>query len=321
MSEGRSSASGERTGSGRAHAKSILLGEHSVVYGTPAIAVPLHALDLTVHARERADEKIILRSELYTGTAEDAPQRLHPLVTAVHAALAMTSTAPRGLEVSVESDIPYERGLGSSAAVAAGIARAIGDLTSTPLGDEAVHDVVMAAETIAHGRSSGLDGRTVASEVPIRFHAGAITPVPVGAPAVLVLADSGHAGSTAESVGAVRDLRATFPSRVDGLIARLGEIVDESLGHFASGDLGALGALMDEAHALLVELEVSDASLDRLVDAARSAGALGAKVTGGGRGGCVLALAPDAARAGDLETTLRAAGATRTWQTTVERTA
>lgn len=318
MNPARTSVHGARTGIGRAHAKSILLGEHAVVYGTPAIAVPLHALDLTVRVTERADEQLHLRSALFTGSAADAPERLHPLVTAIHAALALTTSAPIGLDVEIDSAIPFERGLGSSAAVAAGIARAIGDLTGTPLDPEAVHDVVMAAETIAHGRSSGLDGRAVASDVPIRFHGGEVTPVPVGAPLTFVLADSGHEGSTAEAVGAVRELREAFPSRVDGIIGRLGGIVEESREHFAHGDVAALGALMDEAHALLTELEVSDATLDRLVGAAREAGAAGAKLTGGGRGGCVLALAPDAARAADLETMLRDAGATRTWQTTVE---
>lgn len=318
MTSARTSVHGARTGIGRAHAKSILLGEHAVVYGTPAIAVPLHALDLTVRAAERADDRLQLRSTLFTGDAADAPQRLHPLVTAIHAALALTTSAPIGLDVEIDSAIPVERGLGSSAAVAAGIARAIGDLTGTPLDPEAVHDVVMAAETIAHGRSSGLDGRAVASDLPIRFHGGEVTPVPVGAPLTFVLADSGHEGSTAEAVGSVRELREAFPSRVDGIIGRLGRIVEDSLAGFEAGDVPGLGALMDEAHALLTELEVSDQALDRLVGAAREGGAAGAKLTGGGRGGCVLALAPDAARAADLETMLRDAGATRTWQTTVE---
>ncbi|PWH05280.1 mevalonate kinase [Brachybacterium endophyticum] len=318
MQQVRSTAPGDRTGHGHAHAKSILLGEHAVVYGTPAIAVPLHALDLTVTVHSRADEQIRIRSELYDGSAEEAPQRLHPLVTAVHTALALTSGSPMGLDLEVVSRIPYERGLGSSAAVAAAIARAIADLTGTDLDGEAVHDVVMAAETIAHGRSSGLDGRAVASDAPILFQGGVTTAVPVGGRFVFVLADSGHAGSTAEAVGAVRELRATFPTRVDGLIGRLGAIVEESRSLFASGDRVALGALMDEAQALLVELEVSDATLDRLVEAARAAGALGAKLTGGGRGGCILALAPDVESAADLQHSLRAAGATRTWQTTVE---
>lgn len=307
-------------GRGRSHAKAILLGEHAVVYGAPALAIPLHSLSITAQVRPLGEHSIVLDSELYAGDALDAPARVEPIVTALRSALALAGRPGQGIHLRVESSIPYERGLGSSAAVGVAVARAVGDLTDVALGPDAVHDVVMAAERVAHGRSSGLDGRAVASDRPIRFQDGTAAVVPVGASCVFVVADSGHPGSTAEAVGAVRDLRSAQPERVEGLLRGLAEISEDAVGDLASGTLGDLGAQMTRAHRLLAELGVSDPVLQHLVSGALQAGALGAKLTGGGRGGCVIALARSADQAADLEESLQAAGAVRTWQTTVEAT-
>ncbi|MCI1749228.1 MAG: hypothetical protein LKI24_14915 [Acidipropionibacterium sp.] len=157
----------------------------------------------------------------------------------------------------------------------------------------------------------------VISEVPIRFHGGRVAPISVGAPLVFVLADSGHAGSTATAVGAVKASLEADPARITGIIDRLGEIAEASLEQLSAGDGETLGCQMSEAHGHLAELGVSDVALERLIDAASAAGALGAKLTGGGRGGCVIALARDDEHGAHLEHALRSAGAARTWRTTV----
>ncbi|WP_029088583.1 mevalonate kinase [Brevibacterium album] len=308
---------GAPAATGTAHAKAILFGEHSVVYGSPAVAIPLTALNASAHLSAGADG-LRIDCDLYSGDAADAPARLLPLVAAVSSACARTGIDPQRIALQLTSSIPYERGLGSSAAVAVAVARGIAALTGTVLDADAVHAVAMDAERIAHGRSSGLDGRTVASEAPIRFQNGVVTPVEVSGSFEFVLADSGHAGSTAEAVGSVRAGMEESPSRVGGLLESLGLLAEASLARLAAGDVAGLGAQMSEAHTCLAELGVSDDSLERLVSAATAGGAAGAKLTGGGRGGCVLALARSAAHAADLAETLRAAGAARTWQTTVE---
>lgn len=310
---------------GTAHAKAILFGEHSVVYGSPAVAIPLTSLNATARITAGTGG-LRIDSDLYSGAAADAPPRLQPLIAAVQSACARTGQSacartgadPDLLALELTSSIPYERGLGSSAAVAVAVARAVAALTATRLDEDEVHEVVMAAERIAHGRSSGLDGRTVASSSPIRFQNGVVTPVEVGGTFEFVLADSGHAGSTSEAVGSVRARMEDSPSEVGAVLNRLGALAEGSLSRLAAGDVAGLGEQMDDAHALLAELGVSDASLETLVAAARGAGAAGAKLTGGGRGGCVLTLAHDGAHAAQIAETLRAAGAARTWQTKVE---
>jgi mevalonate kinase len=301
---------------GTAHAKAILFGEHAVVYGSPAVAVPLHALTARAEVTPRLGGTHI-DSELFVGEADEAPARIQPLLAALHSAQARTAQARRTLDLRLTSSIPYERGLGSSAAVAVAVARAVADLAGVPLTADEVFSVSMDAERIAHGSSSGLDGRTVCSPTPIRFHAGRVDPVAVSAPFTLVLADTGRAGSTSRSVGAVRSELSSDPSRFTPMIDRLGELAESSLTPLATGDRRALGAQMSEAHRTLAALGVSDPGLDRLVAAADAAGALGAKLTGGGRGGCILALANDEDHARLLENDLRHAGAVRTWCTSV----
>src|SRR5699024_10664346 len=147
---------GTGTGAGTAHAKAILLGEQAAVYGAPALAIPVHGLG--VHADVAPGDAILLGSELFTGTAAEAPARLWPVLTAVRAALDHQPSLS-GARVQIRSSVPYERGLGSSAAVAAVVARAVADLGGAELSADALYGIVQEAERVAHGHPSGLDAR------------------------------------------------------------------------------------------------------------------------------------------------------------------
>ncbi|MDF2554874.1 MAG: hypothetical protein K0R60_769 [Microbacterium sp.] len=306
-------------GTGSASAKVILFGEHAVVYGEPAIALPVAAL--TVRARVEPSRTVsTLDSSLYSGPLDGAPVRLGPTATAVRAALTALGAADERIALRIESDIPAERGVGSSAAVAAAVIGAVADSRGVTLDAQAHHELVQIAERAAHGTPSGLDSRAVRASGPIWFQAGEATPLPVAAPLTFVIADTGVRGRTGEAVAAVRAFRESAPERVDGLIAALGGLTVEARDDLAAGDAVALGQRMTRAHLLLDELGAGDPALDRLAEAAHRAGALGAKLTGGGRGGCLLALAQDPAHAVVLEAALRDAGATDVWTTTVEKT-
>lgn len=306
-----------RRGTGLAHAKAILFGEHAVVYGAPAIAVPLHGLEVQVEMRPTPGSETRIESELFAGSAAAAPALMGPVIAATRAALEITGDAEEHVQLRIRSAIPHGRGLGSSAAVAAAVARAAADMRGVSLSTEALHQIVQRAESVAHGNPSGIDARAVAATGPIRFQDGAVSEVGVGSPLTFVIADSGAPGSTAEAVAGVRELRSSDPLVVDCIIGRLAEIADDALVDLGAGAEVDLGARMLEAHGLLGRLGVGTPALDALVDAATAAGAHGAKLTGGGLGGCVLALAPSEEDAERISLALRDAGAARSWTTAV----
>lgn len=306
-----------RIGTGTANGKAILLGEHAVVYGAPAIAMPLLDLEVEADLRPVAGGGLRLESDLFAGTSESAPEHMRPVTTAVRSALTALDIDDHRVQVRIRSGIPHGLGLGSSAAVATAVARAAADYAGIILEADQLHAIVQQAERVAHGNPSGIDARTVASDGPIRFQDGIVTPVHVGAPLAFVLADSGTPGSTAEAVGGVRERLAADPEGIGEHLDRLAQLADGASLDLRIGDREALGARMTEAHSRLGRIGVSSPALDGLVDAAIAAGAFGAKLTGGGLGGCVLALASCDSTAEHISLALRAAGAKRTWTTTV----
>ncbi|MGW9020286.1 mevalonate kinase [Leucobacter chromiiresistens] len=340
---------GGRRGAGAAHAKAILFGEHAVVYGAPAIAIPVDSLTAEATIERGGPAGLRIASSLYTGPVDGAPARLTPVVTAIRASLERAGLAElarseagasaadagagasaadagavadgaadapavaHGALVTIASSIPHERGLGSSAAVAAAIARAAFDLAGAELDGETLFDLIQTAERVAHGKPSGIDARTVAATGAIRFTRGAVAPIRIGAPLILAFADTGHPGSTAQAVGSVQALREREPASTDALLSRLAEIAEHSIEDLAAGDRAAVGAAMSEAHAILHRVGVSSDHLDAIVAAACAAGASGAKLTGGGLGGCVIAVASSSAHAEQIGAAMRDAGAERTW--------
>ncbi|NQW91946.1 mevalonate kinase [Curtobacterium sp. VKM Ac-2861] len=314
------------SGTASSHGKTILIGEHAVVYGAPALVLPV--LDARVVATvspvtagvDEATGTVVghtLESTVHTGPLDLAPAAVMPTVTAVTATLRHFGVTDRHFHVRVESEVPTARGMGSSAAVAAAVTAAVADALGESLDAETHHDLIQECERVAHGRPSGLDARGVVAAVPVWFEGGRIEPVALGARFTFVVADTGVPGHTRQAVAAVRERHDQDPVAVDAVIDRIGALARRARGTLEAGDAQGLGATMDAAHDLLSALDVSSADLDRLVDAARAADALGAKLTGGGRGGCVLALAADDDHADRIAAALRGAGAAATWTTTI----
>ncbi len=309
----------ETGGTGHATAKAILLGEHAVVYGQPAIAVPVRAL--AAHARVMPGTTAgRMLSTAYTGLISRAPERVVPTVIALHAALTKLGVATDTVSVEIQSAIPSERGLGSSAAVAAAVVDAVADAYDAAWSDDERYELVQTAERAAHGSPSGLDARAVRASGPVWFRAGVAEPLDVGTRAHLVIADTGVRGRTRQAVAGVAQLRSREPARVDQAIAELGALTTAGRGYLSRGESEALGAAMNRAQELLEDLGVSHPALHHLAVAAQRHGALGAKLTGGGQGGCLVALARDAEQARQVCEGLLAAGAAAAWQSTVEAT-
>ncbi len=303
--------------------KIILLGEHAVVYGQPALAVPVKQVQAraTVAAAPQLDpgEILLLAPEVHLQAPWSQLPSQHPLVVAIRLTLeALGLSRPPALRIRITSTIPVAAGLGSGAAVTVALVRALSRFLGRPLPDEQVNAIAYEVEKIHHGTPSGIDNTVVTYALPVYFVRGQpVETFRVGRPFTLIIGDTGLPSPTAETVAAVRRAWQAEPQRYEALFAAVGDLVRRARQAIEAGRPTALGPLMDENHALLQQMGVSSPELDALVAAARQAGALGAKLSGGGRGGNMIALAPDPTVAQAIAQALRAAGAARTWVTTV----
>mgnify|MGYP006284475815 CR=1 FL=1 len=304
---------------GSAPGKVIVCGEHSVVYGRPAIAVPVSDLraQAVIAGAPPGRGFRIVAVDLDEALALDAAPTAHPLASIVRLTLAHLHVEAPDATLTVRSDLPIGAGLGSGAAVSVAVVRALAACVGREITVDAISALTYEVEKIHHGTPSGIDNTVVAWERPVYFVKGTAPEVfTIGAPLHLLIADSGIGGSTRDAVSGVRRrwerTRPAYEARFD----RMGVIAEAARRAIARGDRSRLGALLDENHALLQEIGVSIPALDRLVAAAREAGALGAKLTGAGRGGNVIAVAPKEGSV-SIAQALKQAGAVRVWQTTV----
>jgi len=284
-----------------APAKVILLGEHFVVYGEPAIVLAIDKR-AKVTAEPRTDRKIWIRSKTMKASgyflnsqfyAEDetAKERLEPVYAAVRSLLNL-SKKDLGVNIEIDSSIPVAAGLGSSAAVAVASAAALNHLLDAELTKDEIFQVAFDAEKIVHGNPSGVDPAISTYGGVLLYRKGEkIEKLDTEADLPLVIGDTGKKRSTGKMVAHVNYLKSHYPSIVEKIIKTGGEIVTRSIEALESGDLETLGEMMNMDHALLYALGVSDETLEKLVYAARKAGALGAKLTGAGGGGCIVSLA------------------------------
>ncbi len=309
--------------------KIILFGEHAVVYGRPALAVPVTQVQAKVTAEKTgqdagknwADAVLVqaadigLSSPLSRLLADSSP---HPLATVIEKTLQRLGiNRPAAFRVTIRSSIPVASGLGSGAAVSVAIIRALTELFERPLPAEQVNQLAYEIEKLHHGTPSGIDNTVITYAKPVYFVRGQpIETFSVAQPFSLVIADTGIAAPTRESVGDLRKLWQADPSRWEAVFERVGEIVRQARQAIESGETVRLGPLMDANQALLQEMTVSSPELDHLVLAAKTAGAEGAKLSGGGRGGNMIALAqPQSAES--VASALKAAGAKQTILTTI----
>lgn len=312
--------------SAAAPGKIILLGEHAVVYGRPAIAIPAHQAQARVTAsadiRAPRGRITIVSPEIHLNAQRAQLPKDHPLGLAVDGTLAALglTTAP-ALTLTIRSTIPVASGMGSGAAVSVALIRALSAFLGQTLPDEQVNALAYRVEQRLHGTPSGIDNTVVTYARPIYFQReSGFERLTVGAELHFIIADTGSPSSTREAVAGVRkDWQADQP-RSEGLFDEIGAIVLQARAAIEQGDTPTLGRLMNADHHCLQALRVSSPALDRLANAARAAGALGAKLSGGGRGGILVALTTPE-RAVAVAEALTAAGARQVFSTQLERTA
>jgi len=287
-----------------APAKIILFGEHFVVYGEPAVVT---AIDKRAHvsAELRKDRRIYIKS-VDLGVSgffvdegfkaerggPDARTKLEPTRIAVQKVLDISKKRV-GINVEVHSSIPVASGLGSSAAVAAATAFAVSHVLGAKISREEIFHIAYEAERFVHGTPSGIDPTvsTYGGVILFRKDKG-FSPIKVEGDIPLVVGDTGIERSTGEMVAGVRERKEHYASIINPLIKTGGKIALSAAEALEKGDLNTLGELMDINHSLLSAVGVSNEALERLVYVARKAGALGAKLTGAGGGGCMVALSP-----------------------------
>ena len=314
-----------------ASGKIILFGEHAVVYQRPAIAVPVSQVQARVTIKKSKQPLTIQTSEVlptplrYGALRENSEVLISyadlrdddPLKAIIQLTLRSFKVTPPHATLTIHSTIPIASGLGSGAAVSTAIVRALAQYFKRDLDSAAISSLVYEVEKIHHGTPSGIDNTVIAYGKPVYFVRGQpIETFNVARPFRLAIADTGIQSPTKIAVGDVRAAWEADKDRHEKIFDGCGAITQQARKLIEDGQPDQLGSLMNENHKLLREMGVSCRELDDLVDAATRAGASGAKLSGGGRGGNMIALVNEA-NEGEVREALMGAGAKQVIITTV----
>ncbi len=267
--------------------KLILFGEHIVVYGEPAIAT---AIDKRAYATatELEERKIVVISNGETTEADITQKTESPVVRAVQVALQKTNSQ-KGVQIEINSEIPVAAGLGSSASVSVATAAAVLKLFSeTESSKIEIFEVAHEAEKVAHGNPSGVDTATAVFGGTIFFRKGKAEGIE--APEMqIIVGNTGIPRNTKTQVENVKS-RVEDP-RVSYNLFAISSIVKKARETILKGSINEIGFLMDKNQEYLRALGVSSVEIENLIKIAKDKGAAGAKLTGAGGGGCIIALA------------------------------
>lgn len=274
-----------KRGIGKSHSKIILIGEHSVVYGYPAIAIPLKKIEIECTIEEA-------KSNFFYDETDT-------LSVAIFTALKYLKKENVKIKYKITSQIPQKRGMGSSAAVSIAAIRAIFNYFRENLEDELLEKLVNTAEIVAHKTPSGLDAKTCLSDKAIRFVKNkGFSYIDLNLDAYLVIADTGIYGNTGEAIQNVKNLG----DKAELSLKKLGRLTDE-MTRILTGNIenkeekirrekiSKIGEIMTAANTELGKLNITIEKTELFVKTAIENGAAGAKISGGGLGGCVIALA------------------------------
>lgn len=276
--------------------KIILFGEHAVVYARPAIAIPVHQVrakaTISATPTSQSGEVRIIAPDIQLDARLDDLPADQPLVLAVRGVVAhLGITRLPALTLRVSSSIPIAAGLGSGAAVSIAVIRALAAFLGHTLSNEQVSSLAFTVEQRLHGIPSGIDNTVITYAQPIYFQRGQpFQTLQASTPLTFIIADTGIHSPTAQTVMDVRTAWAAQPEVYEKLFDAVGQIARQARFALENGAPEELGNLMKENHALLQQIGVSCPELDHLVRTAHAAGAYGAKLSGGGRGGNMIAL-------------------------------
>ncbi len=276
--------------------KAILLGEHAVVHSQPAIAIPLSSKRVKVSiepqilapmGKIRVKSSVLdLDQDIFT-----LPEN-HPVFQSVRLTLAeLNISQTPSCTLHINATLPISSGLGSSAALAVAVTRALSEFLGHPFDPETVNKIAFDCETYVHGSPSGIDNTVVTYEKPILFQKEInIEIIEPGRTFIFVLADSGVRKSTWKTVGRLSQELEDDPARIQPKLEEIGHLTIQGKQALLDGDLENLATAINRNHEILKTLDLSCPELDILIEKAMNAGSLAAKLTGGGKGGHMLAL-------------------------------
>ena len=281
---------------GIGHGKIKLLGEHSVVYGRHAVAVPA-PVNIRTKVQDTEDEILLMIPSWGVEYRLDKnPEKRQSFEKPAGLILDQMGLSKQGMKIEVFSDIPKGMGLGGSAAIAVSIIKALNNHFKLALNQDEINQMALESEKIAHGNPSGIDNTMATYGHPLIFRNGdnpLIEPLNINETFSILIGFSSTEGLTAKTVGIVRDLWKKNPGVYEKIFDEIDSLALQSIQAIQNNDFELLGQLMNINHGLLNTLQVSTPELERLIMIARESGALGAKLTGGGGGGAVIALCKD----------------------------
>jgi len=282
-------------GRGIGFGKAILFNEHFVVYGVPSIvsAIGKH----TVAKIEAYDKKELKLEDLRKATPNYKEDKIDQQKDSVNRIFKKMNidVSKNGLKITLEGNLYCASGIGASAASCVAIARALSNYFDMDLSDDEINDIAYEGEMGYHGTPSGVDNTASTFGGLIWFQKGktnVIEKIIMQNPVEIVIGNTGKVADTVAAVEGVRERKEKNPEKYQEIFNRAENITYLAKRALQEDDFKEIGKLMNENHKLLQQIEVSSRELDFLVNVARSQGAIGAKLTGGGLGGNMIALTP-----------------------------
>jgi mevalonate kinase len=279
---------------GQAPGKILLFGEHSVVYGQPAIAAPVFGVKASVQLEHSNKFEIKFKNKVNYKKAWHAIE--YTVDNTLRQLGLPVSQDNKNFRLTVDSQVPVSSGMGSGAAVGVATIRAVTKHFDRELTNDEISRIDFKTEQVLHAHPSGIDNTVVSHEQPIVYQKGKMTPLKVGKPIPILIANTGVRSSTKKALVTVRKAWENNKQEYDGYFENAGRIARQAEQAVKQGDLEKVGQLMTEFQDFFKNIKMSHPSNERLVKAALENNALGAKISGAGLGGCVIALTPGKTR-------------------------
>jgi len=282
-------------GKGSGYGKVIMYNEHFVVYGVPSI---VSAIDKATTATvERLGEAGWILDDLRPATPGYKKEKFEQQKESIERILkaAGIDSTENPIKITLGGDLVAASGIGASAASCTAIARALSDEFNLGLSDERINELAYEGEKGYHGIPSGIDNTAATYGGLIWFVRGepnVMEMIKIKRPVEVVMGNTGLVANTKAAVAGVRERKEKYPEKYDKIFKEAEELAHRARKALENNDLETVGKCMDENHRQLQAIEVSCKELDFLVDLARKQGAIGAKMTGGGLGGNMVALTP-----------------------------